>query len=75
MLQINFAPAHDSVWKKDLSDTVKILTSGYPQVIKKILFHPAYKYVKILFFPFFLLGKLVTMVVSKSDSEEPKSKE
>ena len=75
MLQINFAPAHDSVWKKDLSDTVKILTSGYPKIIKKILFHPAYKYVKILFFPFFLLGKLMTMVVSKSDSEESKSQE
>ncbi len=73
MLQINFAPAHDSVWKKNLSDTVKVLTSKYPKIVKNILLHPAYPYIKIVLFPFVLIGKMLSAIFSHSTPEEPQA--
>lgn len=75
MLQINFAPAHDDTWKKNLSDTVQVLTSGYPKKIKAILLHPSYPYIKIAFFPFFLIGKLIRAVFSQKSSSPDKVSE
>ncbi|MCH2188228.1 type IV secretion system DNA-binding domain-containing protein [Candidatus Gracilibacteria bacterium] len=70
MLQINFAPAHDASWKKKLSETVKVLTSGYPKWMKNILLHPAYGYFKILFFPFIILGKIISLFTTSAKTEE-----
>jgi hypothetical protein len=53
--QVNFRPAQAKVWKKDAAKVIKVLTSGYPKLIKNILLHPAYKYFKIAMFPFVLL--------------------
>jgi len=57
-----------SSWKKDAKRIIKILTSGYPNIIKKILLHPTYKIAKILFFPVVLLGKIFTAIIPKSET-------
>ena len=67
--QVNFRPTHSKVWKKDAAKIIKILTAKYPRGLKNILLHPAYKYFKIVMFPFFLLGKLLSLLVRRNEED------
>lgn len=65
--QVNFRPAASKAWKKDAKKIIKILTSSSPKVIKSILLHPSYKYVKIALFPFMLFLKFLGLIFRRSD--------
>jgi hypothetical protein len=67
--QVNFRPTSSKLWKKDASKVIKVLTSGYPKILKKILLHPAYKYFKMLMFPFILLGKLISLLIRRNEDD------
>jgi len=66
--QVNFRPVTSNSWKKDAKRIIQILTSGYPNIVKKILLHPAYKVVKIIFFPLLLIWKLIAMTIPKTET-------
>lgn len=68
--QVNFRPSPSYIWKKDAKNIIKILTSNTPKIIKNILLHPAYKYFKIFFFPFVLLGKLIKLLFMRSSGDD-----
>jgi hypothetical protein len=67
--QVNFRPASSKSWKKDAAKIIKILTSGYPKIIKKILLHPTYKYLKILMFPFILIWRFISLLIRRNSEE------
>ena len=71
--QVNFRPAHSQYWKKDAKKIIKILTSSYPRFVKNIFLHPAYKYFKILFFPFIILAKVTALIFGKNNQEIPQN--
>lgn len=67
--QVNFRPVRAKIWKKNAKYIIWVLSSNSPKCIKNILLHPAYRYFKIIFFPFFLLLKLFSLLVPKTDQE------
>ncbi len=68
--QVNFRPVSSKIWKKDAKRIIKILTSPFPNSIKKILIHPAFRYFKILIFPFILFGKILKLIFTHSGTQE-----
>ncbi|MDQ7009974.1 MAG: type IV secretion system DNA-binding domain-containing protein [Candidatus Gracilibacteria bacterium] len=66
-IQINFEPVKNNIWKKDVDKTVKILTSDYPKILKKILLNPNFIYFKILLFPFILIFKFIKLFIPKGE--------
>lgn len=66
--QVNFRPVTSNSWKKDAKRIIQILTSSYPNFVKKILLHPAYKLVKIWLFPIIILWKLVSLSIPKPEA-------
>ena len=74
--QINFTPESGKKWKKWVDKTVKILTSNYPDFLKKLLLNPNFIYLKILLFPLILVFKFIALLFpggwssSTSESEE-----
>lgn len=68
--QVNFRPLPSKSWKKDAKRIIKILSSNLPKAVKNILLHPAFKYFKILTFPFILLIKFLGLVVYRKQDEE-----
>ena len=70
--QINFTPVLSKNWSKKRSWTIKILTSNYPEFLKKILLNPKFVYFKILLFPFYLLFKFFWLFFDKSSEWEDK---
>lgn len=70
--QVNFRPSQAKSWKKNAKNIIKVLTSSHSPFVKKILLHPAYKYFKILFFPFILLGKFIRLLIWRGDETEQK---
>ncbi|MCP4523298.1 MAG: DUF87 domain-containing protein, partial [Candidatus Gracilibacteria bacterium] len=68
--QVNFSPISDKTWKTNLEEIVKIITSKHPQFIKNILMSKYYIFVKILFFPFMIIGKLIGLMLPKNSSED-----
>jgi len=73
--QVNFTPIQDNEWKDSAWDIAKILTSKSPKFIKNILLSKYYIFIKILLFPFFLLGKFIWLFLTKSEEEEESSDE
>lgn len=65
--QVNFTPVKDWNWKTNSDKIIKVITSKYPDFIKKILLSKYLIIFKILVFPFTLLYKLVSLFISKSD--------
>lgn len=65
-LQINFTPIQNKKWKKWLVRTIRIITSGYPGFIKKLLLNPNFIYFKILIYPFILIFKFVWFFIKKT---------
>jgi hypothetical protein len=61
---------HSRSWKKDAKKIIPILTSNYPKFLKNILLHPFFGYFKILFFPIFLLLKLIGLLIPKSEDTD-----
>jgi len=72
--QINFSPIADSMWKKNLKETIKILFSSYPDFVKDFMFSSKFFYIKILLkvllFPFKLIYKIFCLIFKdKNDNE------
>jgi len=68
--QINFSPIPDEYWKKDPEKTLSIIESNLPDFIKNILIDSKKVfYFKLLFFPFFLLKKLIYIFTPKKEIE------
>ena len=65
--QVNFRPAASKIWKKDAKRIIKILTSGSPKIVKSILLHPSYKYIKIVLWPFLIFLKLLALIFRRSE--------
>ena len=63
--QVNFRPIKSKIWKKDTKRTIKVLKANYPQFLKDILLHPLFWYFQIIFFPFFLLWKLLVLLFNR----------
>ena len=51
---------------------IKILTSWAPKILKQILLHPGYKYLKFSIYPFLLLFKLIWLLFRRSWDEDIK---
>lgn len=64
--QINFTPVKSKLWKKDAPRLISILTSNYPEYIKKILLSKKFIYLKILLLPFIIVIKLFWLIFTKS---------
>ena len=69
--QINFTPIDDDNWKssKDEKKIVKILLKKHNKNIEKFLLSNYLFLWKILLFPFFILGKLISLIVPKNEEE------
>lgn len=68
--QVTFTPVHSQKWKQDAKRVIPILTGKYPKVIKNILLHPYFSYARIVFFPIFLLFKLITLLLPNTSDEK-----
>lgn len=68
-LQINFTPIADKSWKKGLRKIIKILSSKYPAWVKKLMLSKYFLLVKILFFPFWILWKIISIALPKGSDE------
>mgnify|MGYP001942590458 CR=1 FL=1 len=68
--QVNFTPIQDSQWKENADKIAKIITSKSPQFIKTLLLSKYYILIKILLFPFFILGKFIWLFFSKSEEAD-----
>ncbi len=82
--QVNFTPIKNKTWKSNLTETVSVLTSSYPDFIKKILLNPNFKYLKfilnIIFFPiklifFFVKKKELEPIEENQDEDNPSWKQ
>lgn len=73
--QVNFTPVRDADWKQDADKIAKIITSKLPKFAQKILMSKYYIFIKIIFFPFFILGKIISMMFKRSDEEGESSSE
>lgn len=65
--QVNFTPVSDKVWKKDADKIAKIISSKLPKFIQSILISKYYILLKVIFFPFFIFGKILSLVFKKSE--------
>lgn len=65
--QVNFRPASSKIWKKDAKRIIKILTSSSPKIIKSLLLHPSYKYIKIILWPCMMFLKLLGLIFRRSE--------
>lgn len=68
--QVNFKPIEDKKWKKNSDKIIKILESSYPKFLKKIMLHPSFIIFRILFFPFIILWKLLSLVFYRKNEED-----
>lgn len=67
--QVNFTPIKDENWKDKSDKIIKVITSKYPNFIKKILLSKYLIIFKILIFPFTLLVKLISLFTNKWDDD------
>jgi hypothetical protein len=67
--QVNFTPVLDNDWKKDADKIAKIITWKLPKFAQNILMSKYYIFIKIIFFPLFIFGKIVSMLFKKWDEE------
>jgi len=67
--QVNFTPVKDNVWKENSDKIIKIITSKLPDFIKKLLLSKYFVIIKILFFPFVLFWKIISIFSKKDDTE------
>lgn len=74
-IQINFAPVRSKYWKKNVWKKIKILTSNYPEFIKKLLLSKYYIIVKIILYPFILILKFFKLMFKKHGEESKISDE
>ncbi|MDD3144712.1 MAG: DUF87 domain-containing protein [Candidatus Gracilibacteria bacterium] len=65
--QVNFTPIKDESWKDKSDKIIKVITSKYPNFIKKILLSKYLIIFKILIFPFTFLVKLISLFTNKGD--------
>ncbi|MDD2907070.1 MAG: DUF87 domain-containing protein [Candidatus Gracilibacteria bacterium] len=65
--QVNFTPVKNGFWKRDSEKIIKVITSKYPDFIKKILLSKYLIILKILVFPFVFLLKLISLFTKNSD--------
>lgn len=70
--QVNFSPISDDSWKKDAASVIKILIAKYPKWLKNLMLSNHYKYIQILFFPFWLIWKLLLLFIPKSQEQDNK---
>lgn len=68
--QINFSPAPDNSWKRNIDHTIKILLSNHPDFLKNLELSRKFIFIKILLFPIVLFLKLIAAIFKKWDSEE-----
>lgn len=69
-MQINFAPVSAYKWKKSAKKITKILESTQPNWLKKIELHPSFIFLKIIIFPFMLLGKIISALFLSQAEEK-----
>ncbi len=63
--QINFTPTSDKNWKKWATKIISIISSDYPDFVKRLLLSWKINYIKILIFPILLIFKLLWFLFSK----------
>ncbi len=68
--QVNFKPIEDKKWKNGSDRIIKILESSYPNFLKKIILHPSFIIFKILFFPFIIFWKFLSLVFYRKNEED-----
>lgn len=69
MFQINFSPYPDEYWKEDAERIMKILESKLPITIQKILINYNLSFFKIFLFPFYLIIKIISLLLPKHEDE------
>ncbi len=69
IFQINFSPIPDIYWKDDAERIIKILESKLPKVFKNIVIHYNFSFLKIFLFPFYLIIKIITLLLPKHEEE------
>lgn len=67
---VHFRPIPAKKWKKRSDYTISVLTSGLPHSVQKLMLHPSYSFLKILFIPFMYLGKLLSFIIVWSPQSE-----
>ncbi len=65
--QVNFTPIKDESWKDKSDKIIKVITSKYPNFVKKILLSKYIFIYKIIIFPFIFLWKLIKLFIIKWD--------
>jgi len=65
-LQINFVPLKDSEWKKNVDKIIEVLLAKKHPLIEKMLLHPWFSFLKILFRPFYWILMFVRILIGKS---------
>lgn len=69
VFQVNFSPIDDSEWKSGAEKVIKIMEWKLPKFLKKIVLNYNLSWLKILALPFYLIGKIISLLLPKPDEE------
>jgi hypothetical protein len=72
VFQVNFSPIDDNEWKSGAEKIIKIMEGKLPKFLKKIVLNYNLGWLKLLAFPFYLLGKFISLLLPKADEETEK---
>ncbi|MCH8519022.1 type IV secretion system DNA-binding domain-containing protein [Candidatus Gracilibacteria bacterium] len=67
---VHFRPLPNYKWKKRSEYISKVLQSSLPKSLQKLLLHPSYSFLKILFYPFIFFGKILSFLIVGGESQK-----